>query len=55
MWNARHKRYANNNREKWNHLKIIEKIPGQHNGKALNQASTKATKLGTAHTYLGKY
>jgi hypothetical protein len=51
IWNARHLRYANNNRGKWNHFKIIEKIPGQHNGKARNEASTKATKLDTEHLF----
>ena len=29
-----------NNRGNWNHLKIIQKIPQQHNRKARNQGTT---------------
>jgi hypothetical protein len=31
---------TSNNRDNWNHLKIIQKIPEQHTGKARNQRST---------------
>ena len=31
---------TSNNRGNWNHLKIIEKIPEQHAGKARNQGTT---------------
>ena len=38
---CKHKSNANKNRGKWNHLKIIEKITGQHTGEARNQGNTK--------------
>jgi hypothetical protein len=31
---CKNKSYTSNNRGKWNHLKITQKIPEQHNGKA---------------------
>jgi len=39
MWNAKESD-INNSRDKWNHLKIIQEIPAQYTGKALNQETT---------------
>ena len=39
MWNVKESDISNN-RGNWNHLKIIQKIPEQYTGKALNQATT---------------
>ena len=36
MWNAKAKAILANNRGDWNHLKITQTIPEQHNGKARN-------------------
>ena len=36
MWKAKTKKDAVNNRGDWNHLKITQTIPEQHNGKARN-------------------
>jgi hypothetical protein len=35
-----------NNRGNWNHLKIIQKIPEKHNGKADNQGNAKKAMFG---------
>jgi hypothetical protein len=43
---------TSNNRGNWNHLKIIQKIAGQHNGKARNQGTTENSHTGH---YFGKY
>jgi hypothetical protein len=34
MWSVKNKCNTSKNRDKWNHLKIIQKIPELHNGKA---------------------
>jgi hypothetical protein len=34
------------NRGNWNHLKIIQKIPEQHSGKARNQGATENSHIG---------
>ena len=40
----------------WNHLKIIQKIPEQHTGKARNQGTTENSHIGhCTHTHCGKY
>jgi len=44
-----------NNGGNWNHLKIIQKIPQQHNGKGQNQGTTKKQPYLTLHTYFRKY
>ena len=36
MWNVKAKVILANNRGDWNHLKITQTIPEQHNGKARN-------------------
>jgi len=36
MWNVKAKAILANNRGDWNHLKITQTIPEQHNGKARN-------------------
>ena len=46
----------NNNNNNRSYLKITQKIPEQHNGKARNQGNTKTAMLGTAHSvYCRKY
>jgi hypothetical protein len=42
---------ASNNRDNWNHFKIIQKIPGKHTGKVQNKETTKkeTATLDTAH------
>jgi hypothetical protein len=35
-----------NNRGSWNHLKITQTIPEQHNGKARNQETTESSHIG---------
>jgi hypothetical protein len=51
MWNVKNQNEISNNRGKWNHLKIIQKIsqphnlPGKHKIKKLHITAT----LGTAH------
>jgi hypothetical protein len=35
-----------NKRENWNHLKMIQKIPEQHNGKTRNQGTTENSHIG---------
>ena len=38
-------------RSNWNHLKIIQKIPEQHTGKARNQGTTQNSHIGhSTHT-----
>jgi hypothetical protein len=37
---CKNKSDTTNNRGNWNHLKIIQKIPEQHNGKLQNQGAT---------------
>jgi hypothetical protein len=37
---------TSNNRGNWNHLNIIQKIPGQHTGKARNQGATENSHIG---------
>ena len=53
MWNVK-EGDINNNRGNWNHLKIIQKIPGQYIGKALNQGTTENSHTGAMHTYFEK-
>jgi hypothetical protein len=35
-----------NNRDNWNHLKIIQKMPEQYTGKALTQGTTENNHMG---------
>jgi len=35
-----------NNKGNWNHLKIIQKMPEQYTGKALNQGTTENNHMG---------
>jgi hypothetical protein len=37
---------TSNNRGNWNHLKIIQKIPEQHIGKARNEVTTENSHIG---------
>jgi hypothetical protein len=37
---------TSNNRDNWNHFKIIEKIPEQRTGKARNQGTTENSHIG---------
>jgi hypothetical protein len=37
---------TSNNKGNWNHLKIIQKIPEQHTGKARNQGTTENSHIG---------
>jgi hypothetical protein len=37
IWNVEIERKTDNNREKWNHLRIIQTVPDQRTGKAGNQ------------------
>jgi hypothetical protein len=48
MWNGV-KSYTSNNRGNRNNLKIIQKIPEQHTGKARTKELQKTVTLGTAH------
>jgi hypothetical protein len=41
-----------NNGDKWNRIKIIQKIPEQHTKKALNQGTTENSQIVPLHTYL---
>jgi hypothetical protein len=43
---CKNKSYTSNNRGNWNHLKIIQKISEQRNGKARNQENTKNSHTG---------
>jgi hypothetical protein len=45
MWNVKESD-INNNRGNWYHLKIIQKIPEQYTGKALNQGTTENSHIG---------
>jgi hypothetical protein len=40
MWNVKTKSDTGNNRDNWNHLSIIQTLPGQHTGKSRNQGTT---------------
>ena len=43
---------TSNNMGNWNHLKIIQKIPGQPTGKAQNQVTTENSHIGhCTHTH----
>jgi hypothetical protein len=46
MWNVKKKCDISSNRGKWNHLKIIQKIPQQHNGKARSQGVAENSHIG---------
>jgi uncharacterized protein (DUF1330 family) len=37
---------TSNNKGYWNYVKIIQKIPEQHNGKTLNQGTTENSHFG---------
>ena len=43
MWN---RSVASNNKSNWNHLRIIQKIPEQHNGKARKQRTASDSHIG---------
>jgi hypothetical protein len=50
------KSYTSNNRDNWNHFKIIQTITEQHSRKTRNQGTTKNSHIGWAlYTYYGKY
>ena len=42
----KNKNDTSNKRRNWNHFKIIEKIPEQHNGKVRNQGTTENSHIG---------
>jgi hypothetical protein len=58
IWNIK-KSDTNNNRNNWNHLKIIQKIPPQPVGKARNQGTTENSHTGyctrTSESTIVKY
>jgi len=45
----KHRSDTNSKRGNWNHLKIIQKIPQPHTGKAQNSRTTEMARLDTAH------
>jgi ABC-type polysaccharide/polyol phosphate transport system ATPase subunit len=45
MWNVKNKSVANNNRGKWNHLKIIQTITEPHTGKVRNKGTTENSRI----------
>jgi len=49
MWNVKENTDISNNRDNWNHLHIIQKIPEQRSGKARHQELQKIATLGTVH------
>jgi len=46
MWNVKNKSATSNNRGKWNHLKIIQKITEPHTGKVRNKGTTENSHIG---------
>ena len=51
MCHVKTKRDTNNHMDNWNHLKIIQKIPEQHTGRARNQETTENSHTGhSTHT-----
>jgi len=41
IWNVETESDTSNNREKWNHLRIIQTVPEQRTGKARNQGTAR--------------
>jgi hypothetical protein len=46
MCHVKTKRDTNNHMDNWNHLKIIQKIPEPHTGKARNQETAENSHIG---------
>jgi hypothetical protein len=53
MWNVKNKCDTSSNRGNCNHIKIIQKIPEQHHGKARNQGTAENSHIGHC-THKGK-